>query len=155
MIGRLRTVVLDAADMDAEAQFWSALLDIPVVLRSDDWTTLQGRDVRLAVQLAPDHVPPHWPAEVANILWKAHRRKRIGDEDLRRIGQVASDLADAVVIGAELPPGRLAAEAARTGLTAYDASYLMLAQRLGAPLLADDGKLGRAAVVAGVELLRP
>jgi hypothetical protein len=39
MIGRLRTVVLDAADMDAEAQFWSALLDIPVVHRSDDWTS--------------------------------------------------------------------------------------------------------------------
>ena len=31
MIGRLRTVVLDAADMDAEAQFWSAVLAIPVV----------------------------------------------------------------------------------------------------------------------------
>jgi hypothetical protein len=27
-------VVLDAADMDADAQFWSALLDIPVVHRS-------------------------------------------------------------------------------------------------------------------------
>ena len=61
MIGRLRTVVLDAADMDAEAEFWSAVLDIPVVHRSDDLTTLQGRDVRLAVQLAPDHVPPQWP----------------------------------------------------------------------------------------------
>ena len=53
--------MLDAADMDAEAAFWSALLDIPVVHRSADWTTLQGRDVRLAVQLAPDHVPPAWP----------------------------------------------------------------------------------------------
>ena len=53
--------MLDAADMDAEAQFWSAVLDIPVVDRSEDWTTLQGRDVRLAVQLAPDHVPPAWP----------------------------------------------------------------------------------------------
>ena len=61
MIGRLKTVVLDAADMDAEAQFWSAVLDIPVVYRADDWTTLEGRGVRLAVQLAPDHVPPQWP----------------------------------------------------------------------------------------------
>jgi len=33
MIGRLRTVVLDAADMDEQARFWSALLDIPVVHR--------------------------------------------------------------------------------------------------------------------------
>ena len=61
MIGRLRTVVLDAADMDAEAEFWSAVLGIPVVHRSHDWTTLQGGHVRLAVQLAPDHVPPDWP----------------------------------------------------------------------------------------------
>ena len=61
MIGRLKTVVFDAADMDAEAQFWSAVLDIPVVHRGDDWTTLEGRGVRLAVQLAPDHVPPQWP----------------------------------------------------------------------------------------------
>ena len=61
MIGRLRTVVLDAADMDAEARFWSAVLGIPVVRRDDDWTTLEGDGVRLAVQLAPDHVPPQWP----------------------------------------------------------------------------------------------
>ena len=61
MVGRLRTVVLDAADMDAEAQFWSAVLDIPVVSREPGWTTLEGRGVRLAVQLAPDHVPPQWP----------------------------------------------------------------------------------------------
>ena len=61
MIGRLKTTVLDAADMDGVAQFWSAVLDIPVVYRSDDWTTLEGRGARLAVQLAPDHVPPRWP----------------------------------------------------------------------------------------------
>ena len=47
--------------MDAEAQFWSAVLGIPVVHRSEDWTTLEGSGVRLAVQLAPDHVPPDWP----------------------------------------------------------------------------------------------
>lgn len=61
MIGRLRTVVLDAADMDAEAQFWSAVLGLAVVHRDDDWTTLEGDGVRLAVQHAPDHVPPRWP----------------------------------------------------------------------------------------------
>jgi catechol 2,3-dioxygenase-like lactoylglutathione lyase family enzyme len=61
VIGRLKTVVLDAADMDREARFWSEVLDVPVVSRDDDWTTLEGRGVRLAVQLAPDHVPPQWP----------------------------------------------------------------------------------------------
>lgn len=53
MIGRVRTAVLDAADMDGDAQFWSALVHIPVVHRSDDSTTLQGRDIRLAVQPRP------------------------------------------------------------------------------------------------------
>ncbi len=61
MIGRLKTVVLDAADMQAEARFWSEVLDVPVVHTDTDWTTLEGRGVRLAVQLAPDHVPPQWP----------------------------------------------------------------------------------------------
>lgn len=61
MIGRLKTVVLDAADMDAEARFWSEVLDIPVIHRDDDWTTLEGHGVRLAVQRAPDHQPPQWP----------------------------------------------------------------------------------------------
>ena len=61
MIGRLKTVVLDAADMDAEARFWSAVLDVPVTYRGEDWTTLEGRGVRLAVQLAPGHVAPTWP----------------------------------------------------------------------------------------------
>lgn len=61
MIGRLKTVVLDAADMSAEAQFWSQVLDIPVVYEGDDWITLEGRGVRVAVQLAPDHLPPQWP----------------------------------------------------------------------------------------------
>lgn len=61
MIGRLKTVVLDAADMNAEAQFWSQVLDIPVVYEGDDWTTLEGRGVRVAVQLAPGHLPPQWP----------------------------------------------------------------------------------------------
>ncbi len=61
MIGRLRTVVIDAADMDAVAQFWAGVLGLRIVDRDDDWTTLEGDGVRLAVQHAPDHVPPQWP----------------------------------------------------------------------------------------------
>lgn len=61
MIGRLKTVVFDAADMNVEAQFWSAVLGVPLVYEGEDWITLEGGGVRLAVQLAPDHVPPQWP----------------------------------------------------------------------------------------------
>ena len=55
-------VVFDAADMDAESAFWAALLDGTVEKAHDDWRRIivEG-EYRLAVQLAPDHVPPDWP----------------------------------------------------------------------------------------------
>jgi predicted nucleic acid-binding protein len=43
---------------------------------------------------------------------------------------------------------RVVALAAKTGLTAYDASYLWLSQRLGAPLVTLDRKLARASLGA-------
>jgi predicted nucleic acid-binding protein len=39
------------------------------------------------------------------------------------------------------------------GLTAYDAAYLVLAEREGIPLATTDGKLRAAAQAAGVPLL--
>lgn len=54
-------VVLDAADLDAVSTFWAAILG-GTVDRDDDWhSVVVGGDTRLAVQLAPDHVPPEWP----------------------------------------------------------------------------------------------
>jgi hypothetical protein len=54
-------VVLDAADMSAVSSFWASVLDGTVVA-SDDWhTVMVDGSPRLAVQLAPDHVPPEWP----------------------------------------------------------------------------------------------
>jgi predicted nucleic acid-binding protein len=48
---------------------------------------------------------------------------------------------------------RLQALAARHKLTAYDAAYLDLAQRLGIPLATLDGDLMSAAIAEGVEIL--
>ncbi|HEX5017128.1 MAG TPA: VOC family protein [Actinomycetes bacterium] len=54
-------VVFDAADMDAESSFWAGLLG-GTVDKDDDWHSISiDGDWRLAVQLAPDHVPPEWP----------------------------------------------------------------------------------------------
>jgi catechol 2,3-dioxygenase-like lactoylglutathione lyase family enzyme len=61
MIGRLRTVVIDAADIATLAEFYSQLLGLPIVWRDDDWITLGEQPIRLAIQLAPDHQPPSWP----------------------------------------------------------------------------------------------
>jgi predicted enzyme related to lactoylglutathione lyase len=54
-------VVLDAADMPAVSSFWASLLGGSVEA-DDDWhTVMVDGQPQLAVQLAPDHVPPQWP----------------------------------------------------------------------------------------------
>jgi predicted enzyme related to lactoylglutathione lyase len=60
MISR-QIVVLDAADLTAESTFWAGLLG-GTVEADDDWHTVRvdGKP-RLAIQLAPGHVPPQWP----------------------------------------------------------------------------------------------
>ncbi len=53
--------VFDAADLAAESTFWAGLLG-GTVFAEDDWHTVYvGGVPRLAVQLAPGHVPPEWP----------------------------------------------------------------------------------------------
>lgn len=55
-------VVLDAADLNAVSAFWAGMLG-GTVFADDDWHTIAvGGEPRMAVQLAPDHVPPDWPA---------------------------------------------------------------------------------------------
>jgi catechol 2,3-dioxygenase-like lactoylglutathione lyase family enzyme len=61
---RLRTIVLDAPDIEALAAFYSELTGWEVVHRDDDWITMHtdaGR--RVAFQLAPDHIAPEWPGQ--------------------------------------------------------------------------------------------
>ena len=64
--GRMRflrqIVVLDAADIEATAAFWAGLYGGVVRRSSDDWYEVEvDGEFPLAVQLAPDHVPPQWP----------------------------------------------------------------------------------------------
>lgn len=97
-------------------------------------------------------VPAVWPLEVANVLLVAERRGRISEAQINRflrlIGQLpitvddaGSDLAGVVALGRA------------HGLSSYDASYLLLAERAGLPLATLDARLGGAATQAGVPLL--
>lgn len=63
MIGRMHHVVLDCPDPAGVAEFYSALLGLPVTYRSDDWVVVAASDRAsgLAFQLAPGNVPPTWP----------------------------------------------------------------------------------------------
>ncbi len=61
-IATLGAVVLDCREPLRTAEFYSALLDVPITRTEDDWVQLAPiGGVDLAFQLAPDHVPPIWP----------------------------------------------------------------------------------------------
>ena len=57
-----QVIVFDASDIEAESRFWAGLLG-GEVYRDDDWHSIvvDGEWV-MGVQLAPNHVPPEWPA---------------------------------------------------------------------------------------------
>src|SRR5437867_12577101 len=62
MIGRLKTVVLDAPDIAGLSAFYTALAGWRQEYADDEWVTLSTDDGwRIGVQYAPDHVPPRWP----------------------------------------------------------------------------------------------
>lgn len=55
-------VVLDAADLEGTAAFWSDLTGKPITHRDVDWREIAIDDTwAIAIQLAPDHEPPEWP----------------------------------------------------------------------------------------------
>jgi len=62
MIGRIHHVVVDCPEPAALADFYSALLGLPVTYTSDDWVVIAKNDTTsgIAFQLAPDHQPPQW-----------------------------------------------------------------------------------------------
>ncbi|MET8981938.1 VOC family protein [Streptomyces sp. NPDC004539] len=62
-VGRFRSVVVDCPDPLGLAEFYAAVLGGEVAAEADDWVVLYVTGgPRLAFNLAPDHVPPVWPA---------------------------------------------------------------------------------------------
>lgn len=104
---------------------------------------------RLAAENAV--VPSLWWFEVRNVLIVNERRGRI---DPIETAGILSDL-EALPISIDRTPDSATVLAfARTyKLTAYDAAYLELADRLGVPLATLDADLVSAASAAGVPLL--
>ena len=98
--------------------------------------------------------PQLWPVEALNGLLTAERRGRIGREARQRLAGFLRQLP--IRIDDETA-GRSWTETARIaeqhGLTAYDATYLELAVRLGVPFATRDAALIAAAEAMGVALL--
>ena len=99
-------------------------------------------------------VPQLWPIEAINGLLTAERRGRIGHETRQRL---AGFLQALPIQTDDETAGRCwtttATIAERHRLTAYDATYLELAMRLGLPLATQDTALFAAAQTVGVALL--
>jgi predicted nucleic acid-binding protein len=98
-------------------------------------------------------VPSLWPLEVGNVLLLAERRGRVSEADGARFLALLGGLPIEVdsLRGLEwlhdvVPLARA------TGLTVYDASYLELAGRFGAPLATLDRRMAAAAEHFGVAL---
>lgn len=98
------------------------------------------------------HVPALWWYEMRNILIINERRGRLTRDDttafLRNLGELG-------ISDHHAPHEQTVLFFARTqGLTAYDASYLALAQQLMLPLATLDAQLVRAAQAVQIPLFR-
>ena len=99
-------------------------------------------------------VPGLWALEVGNILTQAERRNRTTAARVRQfveqLGTLPIRIDDET---ASRALGEILALARAEKLTTYDAAYLELAMRKGAPLATRDKDLREAASSNGVELL--
>lgn len=99
----------------------------------------------------PVHAPAVWPLEFVNALWSLQKRGAIEAAAVNTI----VDLTGRLGVVVDYEPIKLKAVLAlsrKFNLSAYDASYLELAQRLSLPLAVRDGPLKEAARRAGVAL---
>jgi predicted nucleic acid-binding protein len=97
-------------------------------------------------------VPPIWPLEVANVLLVAERRGRLSEAQASRFLELLVRL-PIDVDDSPTDTSGIVATGRRHMLSSYDASYLLLAERLGASLATLDQALAKAARKAGVQLL--
>ena len=95
-------------------------------------------------------VPGLWQLEVTNVLLVAERRTRITEAQATRFLDLLTQLPIRIDVS-QTDVTALLAAGRRHGLSAYDASYLVLAERLAAPLATRDDKLATACRNAGVE----
>jgi predicted nucleic acid-binding protein len=100
-------------------------------------------------------VPALWSIEITNAVLMAERRKRVKQPEIRRFIELLDGLT--VIIDSQSVTESVAnilPIAREYGLSAYDATYLDVAVRHGAPLATLDGALQRAGRKAGIEIFK-
>ncbi|MFY1652853.1 VOC family protein [Solwaraspora sp. WMMB762] len=103
-----RTIVFEAADIQAESTFWAELLSGSVEAK-DTWHNVWvDGDWHIAVQLAPEHVSPTWPDNG----WSQQVHLDFYIEDLEAAHEKVLELGGRLVKAVDDP-------AARTGFRVY------------------------------------
>ena len=97
-------------------------------------------------------VPALWELEVSNVLLLGERRRRLTESQTARFVALLSQL-PILVDSASVDMDAVLAVGRHHALTAYDAAYLVLAEREGVPLATLDTKLRSAAQAVGVRLI--
>ncbi|WP_296192170.1 type II toxin-antitoxin system VapC family toxin [uncultured Microbacterium sp.] len=95
--------------------------------------------------------PELWITETANALVSAHRRGRLTESAATRVVEVLGRL-PVEIDKRSIDRAALVATALRSGLSAYDSTYLLLAARTGSALATLDRRLSDAAGAIGVEV---
>lgn len=97
--------------------------------------------------------PAHWPLEIANALWSAERRGRLAASDLPTLRSMLITL-PVEILPVELSTALSTIDTAQAhGLSAYDATYLHLAEVRGLGLATIDARLRAACASAGVPVI--
>ena len=112
-----------------------------------------ANEVAALVETAEVHVPALFVTEAANVISRALKAGVItAQESESRFDLLNAMQANIDPIESTHSTMTLAIQAFELGLTAYDASYLLLAQKLGCPLATLDKDLRLAANNCGVEV---
>jgi predicted nucleic acid-binding protein len=115
-----------------------------------DETSDYADDVLSKLGVEDAVVPHHWALEVANGLLAAERRSRIDESELQYLVEMLLSLPIAPEPIARNRDLTATLRLARGhNLTTYDAAYLELGQRIGAPIATLDRSLASAAREAG------
>jgi predicted nucleic acid-binding protein len=97
-------------------------------------------------------VPSLWELEVSNVLLLGELRGRLTESQSARFVALLGQL-PILVDSASVDIGAILAAGRSHALTAYDAAYLVLAERDGVPLATLDAKLRAAAQAVGVSII--
>jgi len=110
-------------------------------------------EVAALVETSEVHVPALFVTEAANVISRALKVGVISPQECEsRFDLLQAMQASVHQIESTHSAMPLAIKAFEEGLSAYDATYLLLAQKLGCPLATLDKDLRRAAKKCGVEI---